>query len=141
MHEIKCPSFEERMNEFRVQIIFRGIKSRCKNHKNWGGRGIKCLWKTSKDFIKDMLPTYKKGLSIERIDNNGNYCKENCRWATRKEQARNRRTNHLIKFRNEIKPISVWCEEFNIDQRLVWSRIFQNKWSIRKALTTPKIVR
>jgi hypothetical protein len=65
----------------------------------YGGRGIKVTkkWIDFEGFYKDMGPTYKKGLSIDRIDTNGDYRLKNCRWATQKEQQNNRRNNKTNK--------------------------------------------
>jgi hypothetical protein len=79
------------------------MKNRCYNpsypkYKNWGGRGIRVCesWLDFSNFYADMGDA-PVGMSIDRIDVNGDYCKENCRWATQKEQQNNRRNNVLNK--------------------------------------------
>lgn len=83
--------------------IWIAMRSRC-NNKNaskyhlYGGRGITICerWNNFQNFYDDMFPTYKEGLSIDRIDNNGNYEPTNCRWATQKEQCSNQRKNRIL---------------------------------------------
>lgn len=92
------------MSKTRFYKIWKGIFTRCYNKnyklfKDYGGRGIKVSdeWHKFENFRDDMLAEYKDDLSIERIDNNGNYCKENCRWATKEEQNRNKRMHKLTR--------------------------------------------
>lgn len=116
---------------------------RCNNPNNtkypdYGGRGITICnrWKKFYNFLKDMeeVPT---GYQIERIDNNGNYCKLNCKWATRKEQARNRRNNHLETYGGKTQCLAIWAEEYNIPYATLQARLDKLNWSIKRALTTP----
>jgi len=78
--------------------VWQGMLARCRHRSNYAGRGIKVCerWQQFADFQADMGATYKNGLTIERINNDGNYSPANCRWATHNEQARNKRNNRLV---------------------------------------------
>ncbi len=85
------------------------------NYKNYGGRGI-CVckaWLSFKSFLRDMGEK-PPNLMIDRIDNDGDYCKENCRWSTLKEQARNKTTNILITIDGVTKCLAEWCKIYKI---------------------------
>lgn len=113
------------------------IKARCKdvkreNNKHYGGRGIKCEWNSFEEFYKDMSPTYKKGLQIDRIDTNKNYTKQNCRWVTPKQNSSNKRNNVIFK-KETATDASI---RLGGAYSLVSGRI-NNGWSIKKAFTQP----
>lgn len=111
-------------------------------YENYGGRGITVCdrWLGANgfdNFYQDMGVKPSSKHSIDRIDSNGDYSPNNCRWATDKEQARNRRTTKLITIGDETKPMVEWCEFYNIEYSLVKDRI-QDGWDPLKAFTTPK---
>lgn len=119
------------------------IKTRCTNPntKNWkyyGGRGItlcKC-WETFENFYEDMGPKPSAEHTIERKNNELGYCKENCCWVLKFKQAANKRNNHYIEFRGQIKHVAEWARELGIPESRLRMRL-HNGWDCIKALTTP----
>ncbi len=123
---------------------WKNIKQRCLNPKNtgyhnYGGRGIKMCqqWQSSFDvFVKDVGVRPSLGHSIDRHpDLNGNYEPGNVRWATRKEQANNKRTTHLIEFRGETLPLLDWARRMGLSTCALRYRLRQ--YGVEFALTTP----
>lgn len=111
--------------------VWSGIKSRCYREKDefyadYGGRGITVCdrWKYSfENFFQDMGKRPSSSHSIDRIDFNGNYCPENCRWATPVEQGGNKRNNRNIEFRGETKCLQAWCRQYGLDHKTVSDRL------------------
>jgi len=126
----------------RVYRIWQAMLTRCRNinvpnYNNYGGRGISVCkrWESFENFLKDM-GNPKPNESIERIDNDGNYNILNCKWATKKEQSRNTRSNRKISFRGETLCLCEWAKRLKIDQASLRERL--EKWSLKDALTKPK---
>ena len=132
------------MRNTRLYAIWHGMKQRTleqtnKAYENYGGRGIEICeeWKNFEKFKQWALKNgYEDGLTIDREDNNGDYCPENCRWATYKTQANNRSNNVLIEYNGETKTVSQWAEEKGIRNDTLRLRL-KRGWSIAKALETP----
>lgn len=120
-------------------MIFRCNNLKGKDYSNYGQRGIKVCdrWLKFENFLKDMGEPLTKKHSLDRINNDGDYCPDNCRWATRKQQGRNRRNNNLITAFGKTQCLSAWSEEFNISWETLYARIYRYNWSIHKALTIP----
>lgn len=118
----------------RLYKIWVGIKKRCYNlknedYKNYGGRGIKVCEEWKNDFISfynwSMVNGYQDNLSIDRIDNNGNYEPYNCKWSTRLEQNNNKRNNILIleKESNKFYTLSQLANKLNVEYSCLYARI------------------
>lgn len=129
----------------RLYHTWIDMKQRCMNpnqpdYPRWGGRGITVCesWLKSFDNFKEWAIEngYTDTLTIDRIDNDGNYCPENCRWATLEDQANNRRNSKLIEFNGEIYSETQWSRLLGGNRNLVHNRL-KKGWSIEKALTTP----
>jgi hypothetical protein len=106
---------------------------------NYGGRGIGVCarWRESfAAFLADMGRRPGDGYSIDRINNDGNYEPDNCRWATQREQCRNRRVTRLVEFRGERLLIAEWAERLGMSHAALEKR-FQKGWPIERVLTEP----
>jgi len=108
------------------------MKQRChnpnnKSFKNYGGRKIDYCpkWETFDGFKEDMGGTYKKGLFIERIDNNQGYFKENCVWATKKQNNNNKRSNIVLEYQGKKMPIAYWAEYLGINFGTLRNRFYK----------------
>jgi len=130
----------------KLYDVWSGIKSRCyeKKHKYfnyYGGRGISVCeeWRNDFKVFYDWAVNngYKDGLTIDRIDSNGNYEPSNCRWTTWKIQGNNTRKNVFIEYRGEIKTLSEWCEKLDLAYYTIQSRIKKLGWSVEKAFEMP----
>ena len=125
----------------KAYVIYKGMKSRCKNPKNarynsYGGRGISISdeWASGFDrFISDMGLPPTSSHSIDRIDNDLGYCKENCRWATATEQARNKRNNRVLEIDGVSMAMSEWSERSGESRGSIAARLDRG-WSNRDAV-------
>jgi len=123
-------------------ISWDSMIQRCNNpsnsaYKNYGGRGIKVCkrWLKFENFLEDM-GNRPIGKTLNRIDNNKEYSSENCKWSTIKEQQRNMRNNHFIRYNNKEQCISALAEEYDINPQVLCGRL-KLGWPIKKALITP----
>ena len=115
--------------------IYEAIKDRCNNpnnkaYKNYGGRGIKISdeWNVFANFEKWALSNgYKKGLWIDRINNDGNYAPDNCKWATPKEQQNNKRVCVYITHEGKTQTLMQWSEETHIGYGALRARYNKGK--------------
>jgi len=126
-----------------VYAAWKSMRGRCSNKnskdwKNYGGRGITVSdeWSSFENFLRDMMPNWKQGLMLERLDNSKGYSKENCKWATRTEQNRNRRNSHLVTFNGQTKTLSEWREQVGGNRDILYVRLSRG-WTIEQALTIP----
>lgn len=124
---------------------WRCMLQRCYNpktnrYKAYGARGITVCdeWKTFAGFFNDM-GLRPAGSSIDRINVNGNYCKENCRWATNEQQFANKTDNHYLTLNNETKTIAQWRDVTGLTRSTITGRL-SNGWTIEQTLTTPSLL-
>ena len=119
----------------RLYQIWIGMKDRCYNIHNlryhrYGGRGIEVCeeWKNNfENFYNWAIKNgYSDTLTIDRIDNNGNYDGSNCRWSSIKEQCNNRSTNINITIGNSTRTLTEWCDIFELDYRKIHARYTKN---------------
>lgn len=131
------------MTNTRIFGVWGNMLDRCNNSNNieyhlYGGRGISVCAEWSNDFESfykwSVLNGYKKGLSIDRIDTNGNYEPSNCRWATAKEQIRNRRNTRFVEFDGQKKTLGEISEIYKVDYAKLYKKVINRKMNVKEAI-------
>lgn len=126
-----------------LKIKNRCYNPNCKSYKNYGGRGIRMCdewFKSFETFYKWAINNgFRKELTIDRIDNDGDYSPGNCRWVTTKVQNYNKRSNRFYTYNGKTLSIIQWGHELGGGQNLVKDRIDKLGWDIERALSTPPI--
>lgn len=136
------------MNKSRNRLyrIWSNMKDRTTNpnsskYKHYGGRGISVCPEWFNDFetfyVWAITNGYNDDLTIDRIDNDGNYEPTNCQWADMNTQANNKRSNIKLQYRGETLTLMQWCRKLKLDYPTIRSRIIDGKWSAEKAFETP----
>ena len=141
---------KHRMSYTRLYGVWCGMVHRCHSKdsyvKGYWSRGITVCdeWRNNFESFHDWAiangydeTAPESKCTLDRIDVNGNYCPENCRWVDRKVQANNRTNNRLLTHNGKTQTMKQWAEEFGINYQTLVSRIFQRSWDISTALTTP----
>lgn len=122
--------------------VWRGMKHRCQSptyrwYADYGGRGIKVCdaWQSFENFYSDMGEPPFKGATLERLDNDGMYCKENCVWADKKTQAYNRRNSVLWEYKGKRYRLADLVELSGLKQSTLLTRLNRG-WSVEQAVET-----
>lgn len=132
----------------RVYRIYAKMLRRCfvesdPAYSRYGGRGITMCdeWKNSFVAFSDWAYSngYADNLTIDRIDNNGDYCPENCRWTDYLTQCNNKRNNRVFEHNGETKTLSEWCKALNLSYKRIYFRI-TNGWTFEEAISQKKYV-
>lgn len=117
-------------------MLARTGNPKSSHYRNYGARGIRVCkrWLTFENFLADMGPTFADDLELERIDNERGYSPGNCRWATHREQNRNKRTNHRVTWNGRTQTVQEWGEELGIKPNTIITRL-RRGWSVDRALS------
>lgn len=121
-------------------MIERCYNSHSERYENYGGRGITVCdeWRDDFTAFRDWARSngYSEKLSLDRINNDGNYEPNNCKWSTQKEQCNNRRNNRLLTYKGETKTMTQWAESIGMNVGTFKYRL-RLGWSVQRAIETP----
>lgn len=130
------------MSKTKTHIVWKSMRNRCNgpsqdSYHLYGGRGIRVCerWDSFENFLSDMGEC-PQGYSLDRINVNGNYEPDNCRWIPLKRQAHNTRRSRVLRFSGEDLTMADWSEKLGISTMLIWWRLNKG-WSVDRALGTP----
>lgn len=135
-------STQHHLKKTGTYITWRSLRNRCNrvsnhNYKYYGGKGVTYdpRWEDFRTFIADM-GMRPEGKTLDRIDSNGMYCKENCRWADIKTQANNKTFNVFIEYNGKRQTIMQWADETGLSWSCIRHRL-KNQWSTEEIFNTP----
>jgi len=148
---LKASNFRHGMTNTKLYRVWAQMRNRCFNpndiaYKDYGGRGISVCddWSDFVNFLEwSINNNYKLGLSIDRINNNGNYEPSNCRWATKQEQANNRRNNRLdtvkVSAFGETKAVRSWLQDIRCNVKSMTTIVYRigAGWTPEDAISKP----
>jgi hypothetical protein len=136
-------SFVHGMSNTKIYRLWRSMHERCYDPKNnsyryYGAKGITVCerWHQFENFYADMGER-PADMSLDRIKSTKEYSKENCRWATLKDQARNRRSSRFLTFKGETKTVAEWAEIIGVHQNCLYGRLNRERMSVEDALSKP----
>lgn len=137
------PSWRGGYSKTKLYRVWNSMRCRCNNpndsaYKHYGQRGIAVCeeWKDFNTFYNDIGYLHKEGLWLDRIDNNKGYSKDNCKWSTKKEQARNKRNTRKVTFNDITATLAEWSEITGIKRSTLSMRFHKYKWPINRIFTT-----
>jgi hypothetical protein len=138
---------ETRRRRQKLQSVWNQMKQRCRNpndphYPRYGARGIQVLWPSFAEFVDwSEANGYQPGLSIDRIDNDGNYEPGNCRWTDSITQMRNRSDNRMFSAFGETKCIADWVDDPRcvVNYTTLVQRVAKSDWPTEEMLTTPPL--
>lgn len=145
-HKLKEINTKHGLSRSKIYHVYHSVKNRCfkktnKHYKDYGARGIIMCdeWKTSFETFYNWATSngYKEGLTLERMDVNGNYDPENCTWITQSEQCNNKRTTLYATINGETKTLKEWSEISGITYNTLFFRKEKYKWSDERLLEKP----
>lgn len=138
-------NYKHGMRYTRIYDIWRAMRQRCQNpncinYHNYGGKGIRVCEEWDKNFQTFYewanQNGYEDHLTIDRIDVNGNYCPENCRWSSYKNQANNKSNNRYLEYNGELHTLGEWSEITGIKLATIWARM-KRGWTVCETVTIP----
>lgn len=134
----------------RLYRIWQGMRRRCNDSNNpkyinYGARGIYVCEEWQRDYttFRDWALSngYTQELSIDRIDNDGPYSPENCRWTTNAQQSVNKQNSIVVEYHGRVQPLSIWCKELGLKYGTVWRRLAILRWPTEKAFSTKRYLK
>lgn len=134
------------MSKTNIYYAWHSMKARCynptdHNYSRYGNRGITVCdeWRNSfESFLRWATSNgYHEGLTLDRIDNDGNYCPNNCRWVTTSVQNNNRSVSINITYNGKTQNLSEWCKELNLPYMRIWERICSYGFTFEEAIAEP----